>query len=419
MTLVDSDDSVPRLGVECSTQGCSPQFCQALLRRCFHVVLTLPERSFFLLGPRATGKSTWLRERLDHATWFNLLESDLFFTLRRDPSEFRKRVLALDPGWVVVDEVQKLPVLLDEVHSIMSSNPKRYRFALTGSSARKLRRGSANLLAGRAVNRSMFPLTLGEVAGAVSVSDLLRFGGLPGLWSEPEEPTARVELLEAYAGNYIREEVQQEAAVKNLQTFGRFLGVAALANAQVVNVAALGRDAGAARMTVQSYFEVLTDTLLGAWLPAWQERARVRQVQHPKFYFFDTGVVRTLAGHIREPVEAAERGHLLETWVFHELRAHLAHSGIGGELSFWRTAAGVEIDFVWSRGKHRVGIEVKAAERWRSEHAKALQGALAEGLVQRAVGVYLGEVPLRDGAVDVLPVEQFAERLTSGKLLPQ
>ena len=379
--------------------------------------LELPERSFFLLGPRGTGKSTWLRERLSAATWFNLLESDLFFTLLRDPSELRRRVLALAPGWIVIDEVQKLPVLLDDVHALLSEQPRRYKFALTGSSARKLKRGQANLLAGRAVNRSMSTLTLSELEDAVPMKDLLRFGGLPALWSELANERDRVEFLEAYAGNYVREEVLQEAAVKNLESFGRFLGIAGLANAQVVNVAALARDAGAARMTVQSYFAVLTETLLGTWLPAWQKKPRVKQVAHPKFYFFDTGVARTLAGRLREPLDSAERGHLLETWVFHELRAHLSYSSIGGELSYWRTASGVEIDFLWSRGNKAVGIEVKATERWRTQDGKALQTALAEKLIQRAYGVYLGAAPQRDGEIRVLPVSRFAQALANGEVL--
>jgi len=383
----------------------------------FTRTLVPPKSSFFLLGPRATGKSTWLRKQLSGAAWFNLLESDLFFTLLRDPSELRRRVLATAPGWVVIDEVQKLPILLDEVHAIMSAHPKRYEFALTGSSARKLRRGSANLLAGRAVNRSMSPLTLAEVDGAVPMADLLRFGGLPGLWSALDDARARIELLEAYAGNYIREEVQQEAAVKNLQSFGRFLSVASLANAQVVNVTGLARDAGVARTTVQSYFEVLTDTLLGTWLPAWQKKARIRQVEHPKFYFFDPGVARTLAGRIHDPVESAERGPLLETWILHELRAHSSYAGVAGALSYFRTASGVEIDFIWSRGKKHVGIEVKATDRWRSEHAKSLHVALDEGIVGRAFAVYLGERPLRDGKVAVLPVEEFAAELVRGNIL--
>jgi predicted AAA+ superfamily ATPase len=378
--------------------------------------LELPARSFFLLGPRATGKSTWLTDRLQHATWFNLLQSDLFFVLLREPAELRRRVLATQPGWVVIDEVQKLPALLDEVHAILSAHPGRYKFALTGSSARKLKRDGANLLAGRAINRGMFPLTLSELDGAVPIIDLLRFGGLPVLWSELTSERERVESLEAYAGNYVREEVLQEAAIKNLQSFGRFLVVAGLANAQVVNVAALSRDAGVARMTVQSYFDVLTDTLLGAWLPAWQKKARIKQVAHPKFYFFDTGVARTLAGRLHEPLDSVERGHLLETWVFHELRAQMSYGGLGGELSYWRTASGVEIDFLWSRGNKHVGIEVKASERWRPEDGKVLQTALAEGLIQKAYGVYLGAVPQRDGRTHVLPIAQFAHELACGEL---
>ncbi len=379
--------------------------------------LGLPDDSFFLLGPRATGKSTWLRARLPDARWFDLLESDLFFVLLRDPAELRRRVLASPPGWIVIDEVQKLPVLLDEVHALLGRNARKYRFALTGSSARKLKRGGANLLAGRAVNRAMFPLTFSEVADTVPVLELLRFGGLPGQWAESRSAAARIDFLEAYAGNYVREEVQQDAAVKNLSAFGRFLTVAGLANAQIVNVSALARDAGVARPTVQGYFDVLIDTLIGAWLPAWERRPRVRQVQHPKFYFFDPGVARAVAGRLREPVDSTERGQLLETWIFHELRAHISYAGVAGELSYWRTAAGVEIDFVWSRGKRHVGIEVKASERWRPEHSRSLAAALAEKLIDRAYGVYLGDTPLLDGEVRVLPVASFLRELAAGKVL--
>ena len=317
----------------------------------------------------------------------------------------------------MVDEVQKLPILLDEVHALLSASPRRYKFALTGSSARKLKRGTANLLAGRAVNREMFPLTVGEIGDVVPIEDLLRFGGLPALWSELASERDRIEFLEAYAGNYIREEVMQEAAVKNLQSFGRFLSVAGLASAQVVNQAALARDSGVARVTVQSYFDVLTDTLVGAWLPAWQKRPRVKQVSHPKFYFFDTGVARTLAGRVREPLDRVERGLLLETWVFHELRAHTSYEGVGGGLSYWRTPSGVEIDFLWSRGNRTVGIEVKATERWRSEHGKALRTALEEGFIQKAYAVYLGDVPQRDGDINVLPISHFASALARGDVL--
>jgi predicted AAA+ superfamily ATPase len=202
-----------------------------------------------------------------------------------------------------------------------------------------------------------------------------------------------------------------------LESFTRFLEVTALANAQVTNVAALARDAAVARPTVQGYFEVLVDTLLGAWLPAWRPRAKVKEIGHPKFYLFDTGVVRALARRLREPLEAAERGALLETLVFHELRAQISYSGCGGELSYYRTPSGTEVDFIWRRGNLAVGIEVKASPRWRPEYGRALADLHRSGVVGGCWAVYLGDIPLRDGAIRVLPLRTFLGELSGGRVL--
>jgi predicted AAA+ superfamily ATPase len=379
--------------------------------------LALPSRSFLLLGPRGTGKTTWLRQRLPRALWYNLLLDGELLRLMRSPGSFRQEVAALPPGsWVVVDEVQKLPSLLNEVHDALAAGPRRFRFALTGSSARRLRREDVNLLAGRVVTRRMLPLTLTEAEGEPSVDDWLRFGGLPLVRSE-RGATARVDLLEAYVETYLLQEVRAEALVRSLESFVRFLAVAALANAQVTSVAALARDAGVARPTVQGYFEVLTDTLIGAWLPAWRPRAKVKETRHPKFYVFDCGVARALAGRLREPLEGGERGALLETLVFHELRAHIACAGIGGELAYYRTPAGSELDFVWSRGRRSVGLEVKAAARWRGEFSRTAAELHRAGVLTACFGVYLGDRPLQDGPVRVLPLAAFARELAAGRVL--
>src|SRR5712692_1854330 len=289
--------------------------------------LPLPERSFLLLGPRGTGKTTWLRAQLPHARWYNLLLDRELLRLMRDPGSFRREVDALPRGsWVVVDEVQKLPSLLNEIHDALASAPRRWRFALTGSSARRLRREDVNLLAGRVVTRRMLPLTVAELGSEPAPDDLLRFGGLPLVRSE-RGAASRIDLLEAYVETYLTQEIRAEALVRSLDSFTRFLEVAALANAQVTGVASLARDAAVARPTVQGYFEVLVDTLIGAWLPAWRPRAKVKEVQHPKFYFFDTGVVRALSGRLHEPLTDAERGPLLETYLLHELRAWINRSG--------------------------------------------------------------------------------------------
>ena len=241
--------------------------------------LALPRHSFFLFGPRGTGKSTWLRQQLPDALWFDLLRLPTVLQLTRQPELFRSQVEALPKGaWVVVDEVQRLPALLNEVHALIAEYGGRYRFALSGSSARKLRRLDTNLLAGRAITRRFFPLTGAELDFDLDVNELLSTGCLPRVRSEPD---AAVDILDAYVGTYLREEIQQEALTKDVGAFARFLEVAAVSNGQVVNVAGVARDAGVARPTVARYFDVLVDTLIGSWLPAWRPRARIKGVQHP------------------------------------------------------------------------------------------------------------------------------------------
>jgi predicted AAA+ superfamily ATPase len=237
---------------------------------------------------------------------------------------------------------------------------------------------------------------------------------LPKVRSEPD---AAVDLLEAYVGTYLREEIQQEALVKDVGSFARFLEVAAVCNGQVVNVAGVARDAGVARPTVARYFEVMVDTLIGIWLPAWRPRARIKEVQHPKFYLFDPGVVRGLGGRLREPLESTERGALLETLVLHELRAAINVQNLGGKLSYWRTPSGSEVDFVWERGKRKVGIEVKAATSWRREYASALVELRGEGALSAAFAVYGGKDRLLDRGVSVLPIVEFLRELTAGRVL--
>jgi predicted AAA+ superfamily ATPase len=376
-----------------------------------------PDRSFFLFGPRGTGKTTWLRQRFPAALWFDLVRDAELIRLMRDPDAFQQAVEARPRDtWVVVDEVQRHPALLNDVQDLIARHGARYRYALTGSSARRLRREQANLLAARVVNRRFFPLTADELGGDFDVDRALRWGTLPSVASE-SDGRARMDLLEAYVSNYIAQEIRLEAAVRRLDAFTRFLEVAALANAQVTNVTALARDAGVARPTVQGYFETLVDTLLGAWLPAWRPAARVKEVGHPKFYFFDPGVVRALAGRAREPLERAERGPLLETYIFHELRAYQDHAGCGGSFSYWGTPARSEVDFVWARGRRAVAVEVKASPRWRSEDGRALAGLLDAGVVARGFAVYEGGARLRAGSVEVLPVEIFLHALHAGDVI--
>ena len=237
-------------------------------------LLEPPNHSFFLFGPRATGKTTWLRGHLQNAAWFNLLRDEDFLPLLGSSSLLRDRVEALASGsWVVIDEVQRLPGLLNEVHDLISIHGDAYKFALSGSSARKLRRLDVNLLAGRAIQRAMFPLVSAELGDDFDLETALRYGTLPGIYADHEY---RVDKLRAYVHTYLRQEVQQEALVKDLGSFHRFLNIAALMHGQTVNQAAISRDAAVARSTVQRFFETLVDTLIGVFLPAWRPKAKVR-----------------------------------------------------------------------------------------------------------------------------------------------
>lgn len=368
-----------------------------------------------MFGPRGTGKTTWLKAALPEALWFDLLDFKTFLSLSRDPSLLEKRIEAQPFGtWVVVDEVQKLPPLLDMVQKIMGRFPDRYRFALSGSSARKLKRLGTNLLAGRAINRSFFPLTSSELGFQASVESLLHYGALPSVRSDLE--SAR-DILDAYVANYLKEEIQQEALTKDLGSFFRFLEVAALCNGQTVNISNIARDAAVARPTVQRYFDVMTHTLLGVWIHPWRKKAKIKRVSHPKFFFFDPGVVRAIAGLLHDPVEKSEKGPLLETLVLHELRAWQNVSQCGGQFYYWGTPSGSEVDFVWTRGKISVGIEVKSSTEWKTDYSRTLKGLHHEKVIPSSYGVYLGKNILKDGPLTVYPFNDFVRALEKGKIL--
>ncbi len=366
---------------------------------------TVPDHSFFLFGPRATGKTTWLRRHLGEALWFNLLLEDDYLPLLGSARLFRERVEAHSPGsWVVVDEVQRLPGLLNEVHDLISRHGHSFKFALSGSSARKLRRLDVNLLAGRVIERAMFPFVARELGDDFSLDAVLRFGSIPGIYSDERY---RVDRLRAYVHTYLRQEIQQEALVKDLSSFNRFLKVAAIMHGQVVNQAAISRDAAVARSTVQRFFDTLVDTLVGHFVPAWQPKAKVREYGKPKFYFFDPGLVRAIRDVVDEPLADADCGALLEGYILHELRAALAYQELGGEISYWSTPGSKEIDFVWTKGTKCVAVEVKNSRQWRAEYAKTINEFLDSGVITRGFVVYRGKHRYRSGRVDGLPVEDF------------
>lgn len=380
--------------------------------------LRRPRSTFLLFGPRGTGKSTLLRSWFPDACWFDLLDQAELLRILRDP-EYFPSVVRQQPRrkWIVVDEVQKVPALLDEVHRLIESDG--YKFALSGSSARKLKCGGANLLAGRAFVLHLAPLTFAEFANYCDLADALRYGALPAVLLDRNRRD-RVERLRAYVSTYLAEEIKAEALTRNVAGFARFLTVAALANGQVTNLSNIARDSAVARPTVGTYFSILEDTLIGAFLPAWRSRIRIKEVAHPKFYLFDTGVWRAILDRLPDRPTPEEAGLLLEMYVFHELRAFMHYSGVGGQLSYWRTQDGTEIDFVWTRASRSVAIEVKAAERWKPEFDRGFR-TLSDSKIKPhgCYGVYQGQRALAREHCTVFPLQEFLRRLYAGKIIPK
>ncbi len=377
----------------------------------FHRILTLPDDSAFVLGPRATGKSTWIRQVLPNAIAYDLLDTSLALKLAREPAVLGHELASAKKGaWVVIDEVQKVPAVLDEVHRLIETHG--LKFLLSGSSARKLKRGGANLLAGRALRQEFFPLVSAEVGGAPAL-DRVPYGMLPRVFSL-DRP---VPYLKAYCETYITEEVQAEALTRNIGGFARFLEIAARQNGAVTNTANISRDAQVARQTVQGFFDVLVDTLIGFWLPAWKLKRATKLVVHPKFYFFDAGVARALTGRLAYPPTPEELGVSFETYLLHELRAYLSYSGKGYAPSYFRTHDGVEVDVVLETRAGFLGLELKSSREWRSEFNKGFLRLKEELKPLRCIGVYAGARRAIFNGIEVLPYAEFLEKLWANKLL--
>ena len=379
-------------------------------------IFTPSDRSFFVLGPRGTGKSTWLKNRYKKAIFYDLLNPSLYLKLRRNPELFRQEISAVsEDSIVIIDEVQKLPILLDDVHHFLAQRQNNKQFILSGSSARKLKRTSTNLLGGRASQSYFYPLIYSEHQ-IDKWDDVLRFGTLPESLNL-KTAKQKIEFLESYSLIYLREEIQQEAIVKNVSSFSNFLDIASLCNAQTINIASLARDSGVARTTVMGYFQALEDTLIGFWLPAWRTKARVKTAIHPKFFFFDTGVVRALRGQLREPIHDYDKGFLLETYLFHELKAWNQIHDWGAKISFCKTYHNSEIDFLVEINAQRIGIKLKSSKVWKREFGKYLNKVKAQKFIDRAIGVYLGDKNLKADSLDVYTLKNFLKTLEKNTLI--
>ena len=379
-----------------------------------NLILPAPgQETFFLWGPRQTGKSTLLRQRYPQARWLDLLKTDVFRRYAVNPELLRQEVEAegaRPERQIVIDEVQKAPALLDEVHWLMEN--RGLRFALSGSSARKVRRGAANLLGGRALRYEMHGLTASELGGEFDLTRMLNHGYLPRMY----QAARPARLLDAYIADYLKEEVAAEGLVRNLPSFSGFLDAAALCDGELINFSNIATDCAVSSHTARSYFTILEDTLLGRWLPAYRKRRKRRLIQAPKFYFADVGLVNRLARRGALAPGAALYGKAFENWVFHELSACRAYRELDFDLSYWRLAGGTEVDFVL--GDMRLAVEAKASARITPNHLRGLRSLAQEHpQVGQRLMVCLEPRPRRtEDGIDILPAQTFVDRLWAGEL---
>ena len=368
------------------------------------VDLDLPDGvSAFLWGPRRVGKSTWIRESLPGVPCIDLRKTDVFAEYAARPALLRERFADAGHRRVVIDEVQKVPALLDEVHWLIEN--RGLSFLLSGSSARKLRRGHANPLAGRAWRREMMPLCSAEV-GDLDLERAVLTGLLPShyLSSHPKEE------LRAYVSDYLAEEIAAEALTRDIPAFAEFLRVAALTSSELLNYANVAREAGISSKVVRTYFEILEDTMLGLRVPPWRKAKRYRLVETEKFFLFDIGVANHLAR--REPRPgSAEFGKSFEHFVLMELRAWRAYRDPEATIAFWRTSTGREVDFIV--GDMELAIEVKAGSRVHDGDLRNLRALAEERPVRRRVVVCMESEPRVVDGIEILPWRRFLESLWS------
>jgi predicted AAA+ superfamily ATPase len=363
------------------------------------------KQSFFLFGPRGVGKTAWAHARFPDVPYFDLLDHQLYVELLAAPQRLQDLIPARHRGWIVIDEIQRVPELLNEVHRLIES--RRLRFVLTGSSARKLRRRGINLLAGRALTRHMHPLLALEMGKDFDWKRALQVGCLPLAWTgdRPQD------YLRSYAATYLREEVQQEGFARNIGAFGRFLEAASFSQGSVLNMAAVARDSSVSAKVVEDYFSILEDLLLAVRLPVFARRAKRRLVAHPKFYFFDAGVFQAIRP--RGPLDALHhvRGPALETLFLQQVRALNDAIDLGYSLHYWRTASGDEVDFVLygERGLH--AFEVTTSERVREEDLRGLLRFLEEYPEAKAHLLHLGSRRWHDRGIEVVPFPECVAAL--------
>jgi predicted AAA+ superfamily ATPase len=365
--------------------------------------------SVFLWGARQTGKSTLLKHLFPDALWFDLLLSNEYERLSKKPELLRETILAnLSASPVIIDEIQRIPELLNEVHWLISNH--NVRFIMSGSSPRKILRSGANLLGGRAIRYELYPLISVEIPDF----DLLKALN-NGLLPRHYDTKSPHRLISAYIGSYLRDEIMAEARIRNVGSFSRFLEAAALTNGEMVNYANIASDCSVSAVTVKEYFQILEDTLIGRYLPSFQKKPKRRVIVAPKFYLFDVGIVNYLLNRGRIEKGTELFGKAFEHFIYQEIYAHSRYSEVNYPIYYWRTASQLEIDFVL--GDHEVAIEVKATEQANSRHLKGLKAFAEEYEVKKLILISNDPLPRLVDNIHIMPWKVFLERLWAGEII--
>lgn len=381
--------------------------------RAVAVDAALAQRSVFLFGPRQTGKSSYVREQLNSrpTLTYNLLDSGLRLKLLANPAAMRQEIEArnLRNCVVYIDEIQKCPELLDEAQLLIDE--RGIRFLLTGSSARKLKRAGTNLLGGRARTQHFHPFVYPEVE---SDPDLLERVMSRGLIPPHYLSMSPDEDLGSYVNTYLTEEISAEGQARNLPAFARFLQTAALMNTKMMNYSNVASDAQVPRQTVRMWFQILSDTLLGYELQPYTASMKRKAIESPKYYFFDTGVVRALRRLPPVAPESADFGEFFEHYIFMELRAWVDYRMPSARLAYWRSRSGFEVDFVVDE---TFAVEVKSAVNAQEKHLSGLRALREEGKFSRFILVCREDRPRRVDGIDILPWREFLSRLWAGEFV--
>ncbi len=374
--------------------------------------LKLAKKSFFVWGQRQTGKSTLLKNNFPEAFHINLLKSDEFLDYSTKPSLIRERISHLPEGSVVIiDEIQKIPLLLDEVHYLIEE--KKIIFGLCGSSARKLKREHANLLGGRAKRFELYGLSAYELQSDFNLTQMLNRGYLPSLYLDEDYKDSQ----KAYVSDYLQEEILAESLTRNLPQFSRFLEVAALDDTHTINFSNIAREVGVSSITVRDHYQILVDTLIGGFLEAYTKNNKRRVKQSSKFYFFDIGIVNYLTHRSNLVPKSSDFGKAFENWVYHELLCYKSYKNSNLQIRYWALASGAEVDFILD--DMQIAIEAKATEQVNDNHLKGLREIKKEySHIQRRIIISLDRQyrQTQDG-IEIIPYESFIHQLWDGKII--